>query len=149
MQTNRVAFEGLLVESAVYIIPAPPPGTSGTLNVTGWLWWLLISADFGVDNSGGLAAAIPVIGLANANNAIVNYTGSQIVAVGAAFQCFYAFGVVPAVTSLFQGNCTLGNVPILGDGQILLSFLEGDAGTQISAGVVTLIGERYRNVSGG
>ena len=122
-------------------------GVSGLSSqvISGWAWWMLVSAECNIDNTAGAVPANPQCAIQYGNLEVCRSFTNLSVTNGQRELISWGHGLV-GVGLANVGRCAgLPFLPIIGEGLVRLGFSGGDVNTSSSAVVILIIGRRYKN----
>ncbi len=143
--SDSIDIFGPLEVENIPVASSTSPAVVTTVNITGWSWWMLVSAQWTVNNLGGALALSPLIQLDISNVVIWTLPGTQDVAAGATnLISAMMFATRQTVVGGRQA-LSLGFLPVDGEARLSIGGSGGDANTVIQTVMITILGRRRRN----
>ncbi len=127
-------------EVSWFPVTQPVVAGSVTVPVTGYLWWMVMSANLTVDNTLGLAnAGYRVQGFSHGQTAW-NIVGFGLTSAAGTLAAWYGLGMSTWDNGAGEQVMGLPAVPLIGDGGVTFSLIGGDANTVLTAELFTIVG---------
>lgn len=117
------------------------PATAVSLNMEGWLWYMILFADVIIDNTGGAVAANAHVFTLNTGVSAMRALSGITAGAAASQETF--FGLASASFTAGAGNPNTSSLPLVfvpNASSLNVSFIGGDAATRVDRGSVTIIG---------
>lgn len=124
-----------------------PNNFAQTIQVRGWLWWVVCNVMWQINNGTGLATARPLLTLIWGNVSVGIIGAANTVAAGSSLTVNYGLQAGAGVAATGPIPESIGYLPMIGDGTIQMGFTGGDGNTLMEGGVVVMMGRR-RNPTG-